>query len=181
MILEQLRDAFDAEADVLNEALSLEREKTPVILQARGKRLKELSDRSDALLADLARLEEERHKLFQSFITQNRQAFNDPAPGIESFIAALSNFKETPGVRISNAEWASLLDDLILSVSHFRDTAVNLKKEVYANQQLLNRTRRVIQNLMDDLEKPSPAYTPQAKQKPRTARGPSPLVLNTNA
>jgi transposase len=180
MILKQLRDAFDSEADVLNEALSLEREKTPVILQARGRRLKELSDRSDALLADLTRLEEERHALFQSFIEKNRKAFESTTPGIESFIAALQSLKESPDTSISNAEWASLLDDLILSISNFRNTAIHLKKEVHANQQLLSRTRRVIQNLMDDLERPSPAYSPQAKPKPRTG-GASPLILNTNA
>lgn len=186
MILEKLRDAFDSEADVLKQALSIEREKTPAILQARGLRLKELTDRSDALLADLAALEEERHHLFQSFIAQHHTAFVDAHPGIESFVEALESF-QMGSHRESDApatqDWDGFLDDLIQSVSHFRETAVSLKREVYANQVLLGRTRRVIQGLMAELEPPAPTYSPEKKKSAASIRGPArvSLVLNTNA
>lgn len=176
MILAQLRDAFDTEADLLNQALSIEKQKTPVILQAQGKRLKELSDRSDLLLSDLSQLEEERHHLFQSFIESN---LPNVEPRIESFISALTQVKESAAPRLSTQEWPTLVQELISSVTHFRDTAGALKKEVQANQQLLNRTRRVIQNVMNEIDKPSPAYSPQLKTPHKT--GPTSLMVNMNA
>lgn len=190
MILEKLRDAFDSEADVLKQALSIEREKTPAILQARGLRLKELTERSDALLADLASLEEERHALFQSFITRHHATFADAHPGIESFVEALESFHMAsfrPESQLdaseSSQDWDGFLDDLIQSVSHFRETAVSLKREVHANQVLLDRTRRVIHGLMAELEPPAPTYAPEKRKSAASIRGPArvSLVLNTNA
>jgi len=182
MILKQLQSAFDQEADVLKEALSLEREKTPAILNAEGMRLKELSARSDQLLADLSKLEDDRHLLFQSF-TQSTAFSNSERPAtIDSFMQALAEYRSKPDHNMSFSDWGHFLDDLIVSISHFRDTANSLKQEVSANQQLLHRTRRVIQGIMTDLEKPSPAYSPDGKAvlaKPKTTAGP--LVLNTNA
>lgn len=176
MILEQLRDAFDTEADILNQALSIEKQKTPIILQAQGKRLKELSDRSDLLLSDLSQLEEERHHLFQSFI---ESSLPNVEPRIESFISALTQVKHSAQSRLSSQEWPSMIQELILSVTHFRDTASALKKEVHANQQLLNKTRRVLQNVLNDIDKPSPAYSPHSKIQHKT--GPTSIMVNMNA
>ncbi len=153
-ILENLNKIFKEEIMILKEAIDLEKEKGKAILHAKAQKLRELTKKSDDLLHSLIEIENQRYTIIGELIDKYKDRLQSTSINLTNFIKVLEELKKENQVDL----WEKTIDSLIITLKNFKESAQYLKEEVETNQKLLLRTKNVISNLLDKIEKEDKTY-----------------------
>lgn len=160
-MLVSLNKIFKEEVLILKEAIDLEKEKGKAILHAKAQRLQELTKKSDDLLHSLIDIENQRYTMIGELIEKYKERLHISSINLTNFIKVIQELKNENQSNLKT--WEETIDDLILTLKNFKESAQNLKEEVETNQKLLMRTKNVITNLLDKIEKNDKTYTNRRK------------------
>lgn len=155
-MLVSLNKIFKEEVLILKEAIDLEKEKGKAILHAKAQRLQELTKKSDDLLHSLIDIENQRYTMIGELIEKYKERLHISSINLTNFIKVIQELKNENQSNLKT--WEDTIDDLILTLKNFKESAQNLKEEVETNQKLLMRTKNVITNLLDKIEKNDKTY-----------------------
>ncbi len=158
MILENLHRIFQEEVELMTEALEVEKQKSMAILQAKTQLLKELTQKSDELLKEMIKIENQRYTLLENLFEQYKDRIQGMGMNLSSLIKIIETLKEETKDSIQKKKWEDNIESLITILKQFRDTTESLKSEVITNQKLLQRTKNIISNLIDQVEKKDQTY-----------------------
>lgn len=139
----------------MNSAIEIEKEKSKNILQAKTHKLQQLTKQSDELLNSLIQLEKERYSLIGNLISSYKDRIKSNDITISNFIKVLEEVKK---MNPNSEQYDKIINDLIETLEKFKESVENLKKEVEINQKLLNRTKIIINNLIDNIEQKDKTY-----------------------
>lgn len=155
-IINNIVKIFKQEMDMIKDAINLEKEKGEAILHAKANRLRELTKKSDELLHSLIEIENQRYTMIGNLIERYKDRLESSSINLTNFIRVLEELKKENQRDLEL--WEKTIDDLIQALRSFKESAQNLKEEVETNQKLLMRTKNVITNLLDELEKNDKTY-----------------------
>jgi uncharacterized protein YukE len=160
--IELLKNLFKEEMMLLQKAIEIEKEKGQTILQAKAKRLQELTQRSDELLNSLILVENQRYTLIGELIEKYQHRLHSDSVNITNFLQVLREIKKEQNQ--NSNEWEKVIDDLIYHLKEFKKSAEQLKQEVETNQKLLIRTKNIVSDILDNFEKKDKTYITTKKQ-----------------
>ncbi len=154
-VIEKLSQIFFQETLIMNSAIDIEKEKSKVILQAKSNRLNELSKRSDELLNSLIQLERERYNLVENLIEIYKDRIHSREITLSNFIKVLYEIQNDYH---DKQQYQKDIDQLLNALEKFKQSSNELKQEVEINQKLLQRTKSIISNLIESIEKKDKTY-----------------------
>jgi flagellar biosynthesis/type III secretory pathway chaperone len=167
--MQSLQDILNQELILFRAALDTERRKRRAIQSADGKRLNELTAKSEIFLKEAQGLEAQREQIVRSLM--DRYGASDP--------------NETLTLRrlVRIMEEAAPVESLGLGsvADEFRSTVFALKRESIANNELMSNTQKRIHRLLTGITDPDAdgTYTPAGNvKKDRAGKA---LLLNANA
>lgn len=170
-IIKKLFQIFFQETHIMNTAINIEKEKNQAILQAKSKKLIELSKRSDELLNSLIQLETQRYSFIENLIESYKDKIYSNEVTISNFIKILYEIQND---YFDKLQYQEDIEQLLSSLEKFKQSANELKQEVEINQKLLLRTKNIISNLVESIEKRDKTYG-NSKNKKITS---SALLIN---
>ncbi len=168
-----LHDILNQELMLFRAALENERRKRRAILTADGKRLKELTGKSEIFLKEVEGLEVQREAALRLLL--DRYGENDRSEGmtLRKVVRLVTDHEANAQ---ANLELESVADE-------YRETAYALKRETEENNRLLSDTTGRIHYLLTELtEDPErdKTYAPKSGRKQEADDRQKALLLNVN-
>lgn len=154
--VQEISKVFKEEMMLLQKAIEIEKEKGKAILQAKTKRLQELTQRSDKLLHSLIEVENQRYTLIGELIAQYKDRLNSTNINLTNFLTVIKEIKNE--TKNKQNLWEKTIDDLLKNLKHFKESAESLKIEVETNQKLLIRTKNIVSDIIDKIEQKDKTY-----------------------
>lgn len=154
--VQEISKAFKEEMMLLQKAIEIEKEKGKAILQAKTKRLQELTQRSDELLHSLIEVENQRYTLIGELIAQYKDRLNSTNINLTNFLTVIKEIKNE--TKNNQNLWEKTIDDLLKNLKHFKESVESLKIEVETNQKLLIRTKNIVSDIIDKIEQKDKTY-----------------------
>ncbi|GIX41245.1 MAG: hypothetical protein KatS3mg129_0978 [Leptospiraceae bacterium] len=154
--VQEISKVFKEEMMLLQKAIEIEKEKGKAILQAKTKRLQELTQRSDELLHSLIEVENQRYTLIGELIAQYKDRLNSTNINLTNFLTVIKEIKNE--TKNKQNLWEKTIDDLLKNLKHFKESAESLKIEVETNQKLLIRTKNIVSDIIDKIEQKDKTY-----------------------
>ncbi len=160
--LKEISSIITEEMNIIKKAIEIEKEKGEVILKAKTSRLQELTNRSNELLNSLIEIENTRYTLIGELIEKYKNRLSSTQINITNFLSAIREIKNDSN---NNDQWEKTIDNLIINLKEFKYSTEQLKSEVETNQKLLTRTKTIISDILDKIEKKDKTYLKNKKIK----------------
>jgi hypothetical protein len=154
--IQEITNVFKEEMMLIQKAIEIEKEKGKAILQAKTKKLQELTKRSDELLNSLIDVENQRYTIIGELIGKYQNRLESSKINLTNFLQVINEIKKE-SLDIKN-EWEQSIDDLIYYIKEFKKSAENLRLEVETNQKLLMRTKMIVSEILDKLDQKDKTY-----------------------
>ncbi|MCS7204284.1 MAG: hypothetical protein NZ853_01145 [Leptospiraceae bacterium] len=162
--LKEIQEVLHKELSLLQKATQIEKEKGSAILSAKAQKLQELTQKSNEFLHSLIEIENQRYTLIGNLISKYKDKISSSQLNISNFMKVIAIVKENSNPRESN-QLIEIIDGLIEILTRFRKQTEELKAEVEANQKLLHRTKKIVSEFLDEVEKKDKTYLRSNKVK----------------
>ena len=171
--MQSLQEILNQELMLFRAALDNERRKRRAILAADGKRLNELSQKTEIFLKEAQGLEEQREAAVRALLDRYGQDDPHEALTLRRLVRMLEETAPTEGLGLKDV------------ADEFRTTVFALRRESGENNTLLADTQARIHNLLTGITDPDADKTynpaPNARAKAKKERAGKAMLLNANA
>ncbi|MEQ9365707.1 MAG: flagellar export chaperone FlgN [Leptospirales bacterium] len=170
--MQTLQELLNQELMLFRAALDTERRKRRAILSADGKRLNELTAKTEVFLNEARTIEGRRESAVRAMVDQYKIQDAHETLTLRRLVRLVENAAPAESIGLKDV------------AEEFRSTVFALKRESAENNKLMADTRHRIHDLLTGISDPKDedkTYNPVNKSAAKKERGSKALLLNANA